>query len=334
MIKVSYQHESIRLTGRWDTTSEAQAVTTTPGAYLEFAFEGRMAMARFDISANETPYLHLWVQVDGGVMTEAPIDYYLRVIAPDEGRHICRIVYKGGSEVHRRWYAPLHGKVSFLGVYADNPVAIGEDTRRTIEFVGDSITEGVLIDAEFSENHAMHYDIDQQNRVFQDDACASYAWLTAQKLNLRPIYMGYGAVGVTRSGQGKVPAAPIAYPYNFDGSPITRKQPDIVLLNHGANDRHKPVELYLEKYGETLDIIRKMNPGSLLVSVSPFCGAFHTELGEFVADYNRKNGCQVHYIDASGWVSPEPLHPMRDGHNTIADHLAPLLSEIIEKNMK
>ncbi len=329
MEQVTYKHEAVRLTGRWDTTSEHCAVTTTPGAYLEFAFEGRLAMARFDITENLAPYLHLWIQVDGGTMVESAIDSYIRVLAPTEGRHICRIIYKGGEEQYRRWYAPLHGKVSFMGFFADKPVAIGEDTRRTIEFVGDSITEGVLIDMECHQEGGGAFDLDQWNRIYEDDSCATYAWLTAEHLNLRPIIMGYGAVGVTRSGQGKVPAAPIAYPYNFDGSPITRPQPDIIVLNHGANDANKPVDLYLEKYGETLDVIRAMNPGSILVSLSAFVGAFHTELGQFIKEYNEKNRCHVHYIDSDGWIPKTPLHPFRDGHRTVSEHLVPLLAKII-----
>ena len=142
---IPYSHESIRLTGRWDTTSPDAAVTTTTGAYLEFAFEGRMALVLFDTLLNATPLLHLWVQLDGGDMIETPIDSHIRILAKNEGKHICRVIYKGGSEKDRRWYAPLTGKVSFVGAQAEKPLPIEEDTRPIIEFVGDSITEGVLM---------------------------------------------------------------------------------------------------------------------------------------------------------------------------------------------
>lgn len=46
-----------------------------------------------------------------------------------------------------------------------------------IEFVGDSITEGVLIDAECTI-----FTNDQLNRPFEDDVTATYAWLTAEAL--------------------------------------------------------------------------------------------------------------------------------------------------------
>lgn len=53
---IPYSHESIRLTGRWDTRDPHAAITTTTGAYLEFAFIGRMAVARFDTFAQAPPF--------------------------------------------------------------------------------------------------------------------------------------------------------------------------------------------------------------------------------------------------------------------------------------
>lgn len=328
-MNVSYTHESIRLTGRWDKSNPKAAVTTTTGAYIEFAFEGRMAVAHFDVLTNDAPYLHLWIQLDGGDMVETPIDRHLRVIAKRDGKHVCRIIYKGGCEQHRRWFAPLTGKVSFMGVQTEKPVAIEADNRPVIEFVGDSITEGVLIDTDFSQGGMSPVYVDQNNRCFQDDVCATYAWLTAEALDLRPVMMGYGAVGATKSGCGAVPQASEAYPFNFDGSPITHAPSDYVVINHGANDGRKPVALYLEKYEELLDVIRSHNPNATVISLSAFCGAFHTELGEMIARYNQKHGCNVRYIDSNGWIPVEPLHPLRDGHATVASHLIPLLREII-----
>ena len=328
-MQVSYTHESIRLTGRWDVRNPRYAETTTTGSYIEFAFEGRLASAIFDIEQNAAPLLHLWIQVDGGAMIEAPIDRYLRVTAQTDGTHVCRIIYKGGTEVDRRWYLPLTGKVSFVGVITEKPITIGVDNRKTIEFVGDSITEGVLIDTDYYGDGEPHTYIDLIRRIYQDDVCATYAWLTAEKLNLRPIFMGYGAVGTTRAGQGKVPAVTESYPYNFDGSPISRPEPDVILINHGANDRNAPEALYLEKYEELLDLIRKINPNAKVISLSAFCGAHHEALGNMISDYNQKHACSVGFIDSNGWVPVEPLHPMRDGHQTITEHLTPILEKLI-----
>ena len=330
-MNVSYTHESIRLTGRWDTTNPAYAETTATGSYLEFSFEGDMALFHFDVTTNATPRLHLWIEVDGGARVEAPIDHYLRV-KTNYGKHVVRIIYKGGTENDRRWYHPLTGKVSFVGVAADRPLPIEPDCRKTIEFVGDSITEGVLIDVDYYEGFVGGEPVsyhDAINRAYQDDVCATYAWLTAEALNLRPVFMGYGAVGVTRSGQGKVPAAPLAYPYNFDGSPITRDEPDYIMINHGANDRGRTAEEYTAEYTALLNEIRRLNPHAKLIALSAFCGGQHDALEALIRDYNEKNGTDIAFIDSMGWIPKEPLHPLRDGHAIVAEHLIEQLGKIL-----
>ncbi len=328
-MNIPYTHESIRLTGRWDTTNPRCAVTTNTGSYIEFAFEGRMALARFDVTSNAMPRLHLWVQIDGGDMIEAPIDGHLRVVAAKDGAHVCRIIYKGGSEQSRRWYQPLMGKVSFIGVQTEKPAALAPDTRRTVEFVGDSITEGVLIDTDFNSGNDPLAATADSLRCYQDDVCATYAWLTAEALNLRPVFMGYGAVGVTRPGNGGVPQAPDSYPFNFDGSPITHEPCNVIVINHGANDRSHSVEEYTFEYARLLDIVRHRNPDATVVAFSAFCGAHHEALGKTIAQYNAANGCKVHFIDSTGWIPTEPLHPLRDGHRKVAARLIPLLREIL-----
>ena len=331
---VPYTHESIRLTGRWDTSDPNVAVATAAGAYVEFAFRGRTALARFDAEANIYP-LHLWLQLDEGAMCEAPVDYALRFTAPDgddTAVHTARIIFKGGTEASDRWFPPLHGRVAFLGVQFTAPAApvpIAPDARRTIEFVGDSITEGVLIDVDYHDGFRPYSPIDQLNRGYLDDVCATYAWLTAEALGLRPYFMGYGAVGVTRAGMSGVPAAPESYPFNFENSPVTYHPCDIVLINHGANDRGNGVPLYLEKYAELLDCVRERNPKATVVALSAFCGFAQLELGEMIDAYNKKHGCAVRFINGGNWLPPEPLHPLREGHRNIAAHLIPLLRDII-----
>ncbi len=327
---VPYTHECIRLTGRWDISDPVQAVTTAAGSYLEFSFDGTMAVARFDIEGNMEPLLHLWIQIDGGDMTEAVIDRYLRICTAKPGVHTVRIIYKGGTEMSARWFPPLSGKVTFLGVQTEAPVAITPDCRRTVEFVGDSITEGVLIDDDYCEGGVHFTEIDSLRRCYQDDVCATYAWLTAQALDLRPVFMGYGAVGVTKAGCGRVPDAPHAYPYNFENSPITHAPSDFVVINHGANDRGATAARYRECYGQLLDQVIQYNPNATVVALSAFCGAYKDIFAEMIEEYNRTHGTKVLAVDGSAWIPLDPLHPMRDGHRIISQKLTPILRTLFE----
>ena len=46
-----------------------------------------------------------------------------------------------------------------------------------------------------------------------------------------------------------------------------------------------------------------------------------------VSGFNNEHGTDVFYIDSSDWVPAEPLHPLRDGHKIIAEHLTEILKE-------
>ena len=63
-MKISYNHESIRLTGRWDTQNKEFATATATGSYIEFCFKGTLATAVFNCDNNKYPFPHLWLQID------------------------------------------------------------------------------------------------------------------------------------------------------------------------------------------------------------------------------------------------------------------------------
>ncbi len=319
---INAKHSSIRYTGRWDTNGE-NAVTTAPGGMIEIAYSGRAAVLHFDTYMNMHPYPHLWISVDDGAKVEVPVDHVLRIEASQEGEHIIRVIYKSAVEIQHRWYAPLIGKLNFKGAEVDMPAALPADNRRIIEFVGDSITEGVLIDAFYKFEKE-----DQYNRPNQDDSTATYAYLTAMALGMKPVIMGYGAVGSCGSGCGAVPKAGEAYPYNFAGSEYVSNNPDIIVINHGANDRGYSSEKYTEEYTNLLKVVRGINPDAEIVSLSAFCGVYPKELKAAIDEYNVENGDNVHFIDSTGWISPEPLHPFRDGHKIVSEHLTEELKKL------
>lgn len=321
---ISYEDPSVRFTGRWDVEGCGAAVTTAPGGMIEIAFSGNYAVLHFDIDWNEHPFPHLYVTVDNGAKIETPLNRYLRIECESSGTHYVKVIYKSAVEQQHRWNCPLVGKLTFLGYEAENSGVLPRDDRRVIEFIGDSITEGVLIDAFYSDER-----IEQKNRPSQDDSTATYAYLTAQALNLKPVIMGYGAVGITKSGCGAVPKVIDAYPYNFCGSEAAAQSPDIIVINHGANDGGAAEEYYLNGYWEFLNSVRDKNPSSKIVVLSAFCGVFHEALGKMVEQYNAENGEQIIFIDSFGWVPKEPLHPLRDGHKEIARHLIPEIKKLL-----
>lgn len=332
---IPWNHESVRLTGRWSRPQPSDcdthryvaplecAVTTAPGSYFEAAFTGNWAKLLFFMDQAQQPYPHVWVSVDGGARVEASLDRFMRIAAQGEGPHTVRVIYKGGMEQLSRWHLPLVGAAAFRGLEAEGAAALAPDTRPLVEFTGDSITEGVLIDADFADEPVFRYD--QRNRPWQDDVCATYAWLAAEEVNVRAMFQAYGATGMTRSGCGGVPRAGEQYPFVFENMPYRGEKPRVVVVNHGTNDRENSAEEFCARYEEYLDLVRRDNPAVQIVCIVPMIGAFRREISAIV-ERRRTAGEGIRLCDLSGMLPDEPLHPLREGHRAAVRRLAPVLS--------
>lgn len=318
----SASDERIRYTGRfgktvaWTPNDNMTAVA--PGSYFEFAFTGRFCELKFDLDLSYEPHGHVYIEVDGGARVEATIEKYLRLCAKDDGTHYVKVIYKSTVEQMNRWFQPLNNKMALQGIECDELVPLAPDNRKTIEIIGDSITEGVLV----AENKVDI--VEQKSRPWQDDVTSTYGWILAEAMDLRPYFMGFGATSLHHGGCGCVPKASEQYLYNFNDSPKTFPSCDYILINHGANDRaagNTPRGDYLDNYADFLSLLRKENPNSTIVILSPFCGAMEDVLPDFVKKWNADNNDNVRYISSRGWVPLNPLHPLREGHATIGANL-------------
>ena len=314
--------ELISYTGRWHILPTS-ATTTTAGAYLDIGFVGETICFHFDVCDTTKDVAHLYISVDGGAQIESAVIPFLRVNTQG-GRHTLRLTLKSLSEFHDRWHAP-ESKVSLLGIEGEDFFAVPEDTRPIIEFVGDSITEGVAVD----EIPHPVYDHFCKDRVFQDDSTATYAYLTAQALGMKPYIMGYGAVGVTKGGCGNVPAAPDAYPFCYEGAPIPQYEPKVIVLNHGTNDGGASDELFLEQYTKMLEVLATTHPEAEIVSLSPFYGKKDAIVQKSVEAYNLCHEKKVLCILSTGWIPPTPIHPDREGHRIVAAELTQRIKDYL-----
>lgn len=323
---INHLSESIRYTGRWNV-DESAATTTAVASTIELAFEGKSCDLHFDVQFNYPPYPHIWIQVDSGVKVETAIGSYLRIETPEDGNHIIKIIFKSVMEDQQRWYIWLNAKLTFLGADVEKEGVLPEDNRKVIEFIGDSITEGTWVD-EYKmpcgdlSNHA--------NMVYQNDSTATYAYLTAEKLGMKPYIMGYGAVGLTKSGGGCVPKVYESYPYNYWNSERKPSNADIIVINHGANDFAATEEMYISAYRDFLKLVRSINPGAQIVVLSAFVGRYNFALKKMVEQFNKNENETVIFIDTSGWIPAKPIHPTREGHEVIASKLSEILKEKIK----
>lgn len=319
---ISYTDASVRGVGRWGVLNNCLTATAS-GSKLEVAFSGNEILLHFNIQWCQPPMPHLWMQLDHGPRFEVPLDRYLR-IESTPGFHFLSIILKGEVEQQHRWNLPLVAKLSFEGYEADGAGVLPENHRPTIELIGDSITEGVLVDASYQVDRTE----DQYNRPYQDDATATYAYKAALMLGLEPLCGSYGAVGVTHGGCGGVPDAVSAYPYCFSGVPTTYASPDYVLINHGTNDSWGDCpQRYTACYTQLLDTIYARHPHTQVIALVPFCGACRQQLLALIPTYNQEHNKAIFLIDTEGWLPLEPIHPLREGHELAANRLAAILKE-------
>jgi len=313
--------KKIHYTGRWNIT-ETSATSTANGNYFEFMYKGECAVIGFDMTFAVAPFPHIYISVDGGASIEVSLDRFIRISANDGEHKVC-VIMKSSVELHNRWFYPIQSKVSLLDIEADDFLDLPEDTRRTIEFIGDSITEGIQIDPEYA-NYG-----DYRDMVYWGDATADYAWRTAKALDLRPVTMGYGCLGTTKRGAGGVPPVAESYKYYSDGYLMESVQADFIVINHGTNDRNADKELFCKKYFEFLSIVRERNPHSKIISLTPFSGCLAKEIKEVVDLYNKEKKDDIYYINTTGWISPEPIHPSRSGHKTVSENLSKIIKEYL-----
>lgn len=260
--------------------------------------------------------------MDNGASVSMPVDSYVR-ISCDAGDHTVQVIMKSSSEDQHRWHEPIEAKTVLLGIEADEFLELSPDNRKTIEFIGDSITEGISIDVDEGCYYGNEYSM-----VDFDDSTAGYAWLTAKALNLRPYIMGYGWLGITNYGGGGIPPVIQSYAFYSENCPMKSVDADYIVINHGSNDRKSNKELFKKCYYDFLKLVRERNPKSKIIALTPFSGCLALEIKAVVDKYNLECSDNVFYIDSTGWVTPEPLHPNREGHRIISEKL----SEIMKKN--
>jgi hypothetical protein len=142
---------AVVLHGRWDRRTADRATTVCAGSYITARFDGRSIIARFDLSRNKAPLPTVAWRIDGidDQWRESEIAESLELekdLKP--GDHTILLLVRGLDEHQPRWSPPLTASVTFLGF--DLPAGgkfeqIPDSPKLKIEFLGDSITEGVRV---------------------------------------------------------------------------------------------------------------------------------------------------------------------------------------------
>jgi len=315
------QNPRLRYTGRW-AFREGAMVTINSGSVLEARFRGKRCVLHFDTRGlTERP--QIYVQVDGRLSHKLTVEDTIEftVAGKEDSPHDVRLTVKAVEEHQRNW-EHLEGAVKFTGIETDRGLLrLPDDKRPLVEFVGDSLTAGVLLGTEGSTTERM-------------DGLRAHPTLVGEKLGARVSQVGFGRLGLTIPGNGEVPLARESFGYCFKDAPV-KHQPAMVVIHLGTNDMRADPNVFAEAYRDYLAVVRRACPKAVLVCVRPF-GGFHADVIKAEVERARAAGdADIHYVDTSGWLDKndytDGIHPSAEGHRKAAEKMAEALKPLLKR---
>jgi lysophospholipase L1-like esterase len=229
------------------------------------------------------------------------------------------------DENQSRWSRPLVSSTSFLDfvVTGGSLQATPRPLRPKIEFLGDSITEGVSV---WTSHNG------QTRKCWRDDARIAYPTQTAQLLGAEWRQVGFGYLGILKTGNGGVPKANDSFNWIYANVPRDKWQADMVVINEGTNDSGAAAATFRSGYAEYLTTIRTAYPNAKIVALRPFNGSQAAPIKAEVDARNAAGDTRVYYVDTTGWLGSsdytDGLHPNAQGSTKAAQALAAALMKI------
>jgi lysophospholipase L1-like esterase len=307
--------------GRWDLSGPA-AITPYSGAHVTARFQGTGITARLDLSHSQSPVTTVEWQIDGGPWTETDVKASMPLatgLAP--GMHDVVFMARGMEELFNRWTPPLVASLNFLGFDVEGGALVptARPNRLKMEFIGDSITEGVRV----YMNNATD--------PWHTNGRLAYPCLIAQTLGAEWHQVGFGHQGILQAGHGNVPVAADSFDWVYATVPRDKAWvADVVVLNQGTNDRDASSTAFTPAFGKYLDVIRAGYPNALFFVLRPFGGYREADIAAVTAAKIAAGDKKMFYVDTTGWLDPtadytEGLHPNVMGHQKVTAALLPVL---------
>lgn len=271
----------------------SSAETINTGAYINALITGAPTSltATFDLSGVSTPYPDLAITVDDGPTVRVPVAASVTVPLPTTNqyrKHTVSIVVVATSTTVSRWNRAV--SVRFTGF--SSPSTIGTERFRQAQdwvlCLGDSISEGFRA-------------LGLTDDVKGDDARFGWAHPLRALLGLEVGLVGFAGVGLTKGGNGGVPAVQDSWTQLWSGQPRTfSSTPAAIVINIGTNDQSADAGTVQSLMTSWLQAILASFSAAPIVVLRPFGGyqaAALTAACTAVADD------RVTYVDTANWWS-------------------------------
>jgi GDSL-like Lipase/Acylhydrolase family/Carbohydrate esterase 2 N-terminal len=298
---------AVQYYGRWDFTG-GKAITVYSGSHVTARFQGTGISARLDLSHSQNPVTTVTWQVDGGAWMEGDVKATM-VLATGlpAGMHEVVFMARGMEELFNRWNPPVVAALSFSGfdVTGGALVPTARPVRLKIEFVGDSLTEGVRVVPDGTDPQ-------------HTNGRLAYPCLTANAMGAEWRQVGFGHQGILQTGHGNVPKAADSFDWVYATVPRDAWVADMVVLNQGTNDRDASSTAFRPEFARYLGILRKGYPQAKIFVLRTFGGYREADIAAEVAARIAAGDTQMFYVDTTGWLTAadytEGLHPNIIGH--------------------
>lgn len=186
-----------------------------------------------------------------------------------------------------------------------------------VEFVGDSITAGVVA----------LYDGVPPEISTPSNLCSeqSYGYVLSDLMGFVPVINGYGGTAVTHGGSGGVPKAVVnstTYMNHRFNKEYYPRRPDYVFVMHGTNDNNSTDSAtFKTQYRDLLTTKKALNPSALVIGVVPPLQYFAAEIEEITTQL------AFPFIPTAGLVTQadtvDGTHPSVAGAIKFANGLKP-----------
>lgn len=310
--------------GRWfekEINGTSHMVTTTDGSHLYFLVKGATELqVNFTcITKLETPVFSY--SIDGVDPVRQRIDEPT-VTLPDDGFHTVRIIADGLTEHEAKWKGEEGFALSSI-VPNTGYIAGIRPTDKVIFFYGDSITEGVVA-------------LGLPNTSVGNSATNAYAWHTARELGAVSYPIGYGGSGLHNSGTFAPMSKAMEYlseTRKVADSPVANITPDLIVINHGANDYIISTRRFGMLLQSTVEKLQTKYPGVPIIYVVAFWECSNPaiiEQGQKI-DELAPNFKNFHVIHTADWdlTYTDEVHPDVAGARKAGSKLAMEIRKIM-----
>ncbi|HCQ3754520.1 TPA: hypothetical protein OKD94_004142 [Escherichia coli] len=324
---VDMSSNAVNYQGRWDKTDKQHPVSAWPGTQVEITFEGTRAGIK-DLTPNVMYDVFVDGKFEGVLFADSSTEKSKEMTIVDDlpkGKHTL-LLSKRNFTMDSSSAAGSLLLEKNARLITQKPV-----NKKKIEFIGDSYTVGV--GNESKGNQAW------EETVKLSNVDKSFARVIADKYNADMQVTAKAGYGLMMDWQGnKKNILPNVYNKTLDNEAgknwdASQWKPDLIVIGLGLNDysglggwtkepTEKQAAEYRDSYHAFITKLRKDNPGSNFLLVSPHVDWLKQQISRVVAEEQRKNKdvyySQYDYVDG-GYVSDG--HPNVDTHKKIAEQL-------------